>query len=136
MEELTFWTRFKKNKLALFSLYFIIFCLVLSTFGYWVVPDNSPDANSQHLSLAAKKPFFRTQFLKITKNEPAQKNNIFKTLLFGKKLNYVEIPIRAHKFSGNEIIITEYTSPGDTTTIKRNFLLADVVYPISYDSKN
>lgn len=135
MEELAFWRRFKKNKLALFSLYFILFCFLISVFGYWIVPDNSPDANTQHLSLAAKDPFFKVQLLRITNNEPPVKSNIFKTLLNGKRRDYVEIPIREYEFSGNEIVISEYTSKGDTTTIKRNFHLADVVYPISYDSR-
>lgn len=135
MEEITFWTRFKKNKLALFSLYFILFCLLLSVFGYWVVPDNSPDANTQHLSLAAKRPMFKAQFLRITNNEPAFKNNIFKTLLYGKRRNFSEIPIREYGIQGDNLVITEYTSPGDTTTIKHIFALADVVYAISFDSK-
>ncbi len=134
MEESAFWKRFKKNKLALFSLYFIFFCFLISVFGYWIVPDNSPDANSQHLSLAAKDPFFKVQMLRITNNEPTIKTNIFKTLLYGKKRNYTEIPIRDFEFLGDKIIVTEYTSPGDTTTLKRNFDLADVVYAVSYDS--
>lgn len=135
MEELTFWKRFKKNKLASFSLYFIFFCFLLSVFGYWIVPDNSPDANTQHLSLAAKDPFFKVQMLRITNNEPQAKTNIFRTLFYGKKRNYTEIPVRAYEFTDNDIVITEYTSPGDTTTIRRNYNLADVVYPVSYDSK-
>lgn len=135
MEELTFWRRFRKNKLALFSVYFIFFCFLLSVFGYWVVPDNSPDANTQHLSLAAKKPMFRVQMLRITNNEPLAKTNIFRTLLYGKKKNYTEIPIRTFRFQGDDILVTEYTSPGDTTTIRRSFHLADVVYAVSYDSK-
>jgi peptide/nickel transport system permease protein len=135
MEELNFWKRFKKNKLALISLYFIFFCFLLSVFAYWVVPDNSPDANTQHLSLAAKEPFIKIHMLRVTNNEPESKSNIFKTLINGRKKNYSEIPIKAHEFHGDEIIITEYTSPGDTTTIKRKFGLVDVVYPLSYDSK-
>jgi peptide/nickel transport system permease protein len=135
MEEITFWERFKKNQLALFSLYFIFFCFLLSVFGYWVVPDNSPDANTQHLSLAAREPFFKVQVLRITNNEPATHSNIFKTLFFGKRRNYTEVPIRNYEISGNEIIITDYTSPDDTTTIKRSFNLADVAYAVSYDSK-
>lgn len=135
MEELAFWRRFKRNKLALFSLYFILFCLIISVFAYWIVPDNSPNANMQHLSLAAKDPFFKVKFLRITNNEPSAESNIFKTLFNGRKRNYTEIPIRAYEFKGDEIIITEYTSPGDTTIIKRKFGLADVVYAVSYDSK-
>ena len=135
MEEITFWNRFKRNRLALYSLYFIIFCFFLSVFGYWIVPDNSPDANTQHLSLAAKEPFFKVQVLRITNNEPPSKSNIFKTLFFGKRRNFTEIPVRAYDFSGDDIVITEYTSKGDTTTIKRNYNLVDVVYAVSYDSK-
>jgi peptide/nickel transport system permease protein len=135
MEELAFWRRFKKNKLALFSLYFILFCLLISVFAYWIVPDNSPNANTQHLSLAAKDPFFKVQLLQITNNEPPVKSNIFTTLFNGRKRNYVEVPIRAYEFKDDDIIITEYTSPGDTTTIKRSFNMVDVVYAVSYDSK-
>ncbi|HEX3006186.1 MAG TPA: ABC transporter permease [Bacteroidales bacterium] len=135
MEELAFWKRFKKNKLALFSLYFIFFCFLLSVFGYWVVPDNSPDANTQHLSLAAKDPFFKVRMLRITNNEPSANTNIFKTLLYGKKRNYSEVPIKNYEFKGDDIVITEYTSPGDTTTIRRSFNLIDVIYAVSYDSK-
>lgn len=135
MEELNFWIRFKKNKLALFSLYFIFFCFLLSVFAYWIVPDNSPDANTQHLSLAAKEPFFKVQMLRVTNNEPKPKSNIFSTLVNGRKRNYSEIPIKKYEFQGEDIIVTEYTSSGDTTTIKRRFGLVDVVYALSYDSK-
>jgi peptide/nickel transport system permease protein len=135
MQELEFWKRFKKNKLALSGYYFILFSLLVSIFGYWIVPDNSPNANSQHLSIAARSPFFRVQMLQLPNNETADHTNIFHTLISGKKQTFKEFPIKAYRFGDDEIEITEYTPPTDTTNIKRRFHLVKVVYGVPNANK-
>ncbi len=128
MDEQRFWIRFKDNRLALSGFYFILFCLAISVFAYWIVPDNSSNANSQHLSIAAKKPFSKILFIRIPGDETKSESSVFKTLLVGKKADYKEIPIKNYRFSDEYIEVIEYTDINDTTNIKRQFPLLDIVY--------
>lgn len=135
MEEFSFWKRFRKNKLALAGLYFILFCLFLSLFGYWLVPDNTSNSNVQNLSIAASKPFFKVKVLLIRNNEPSGGNNFVRLALFGKKAIYKEVPVKNYKVDGNYIVIQEYTKPGDTTTLLRRYHLLDVAFALPYNMK-
>ena len=41
------WRRFRRNRPALFGLWFIVLAILVSVFGYAIAPDHSPDANNQ-----------------------------------------------------------------------------------------
>ena len=55
--------RFMKNKLALFGGGFIIILFLLSLIGHKLVPDISPNANNQNLSLRFKKSGYTAYYL-------------------------------------------------------------------------
>ena len=59
------WKRLKKNKGALFGFVIIILAVFISIFGYFIAPDNSPNADLQTVEIQAKKPGYSQQFLKI-----------------------------------------------------------------------
>ncbi len=61
------WMRFKRNKLAMGALAFVIILFTASIFAYTFIPDNSRDANTMCLQIATKKPGFAVQILKVPK---------------------------------------------------------------------
>ena len=57
------WQRFKKNRLGMASLFFILIVAVLSLFAYFIIPDPTPNANRQLLELSTRKPGFEVDML-------------------------------------------------------------------------
>lgn len=54
----------QKNKLALAALIVIAVATFCAIFAYWIVPDNSPNADFQTVEIQAKKPGYRQTFYK------------------------------------------------------------------------
>lgn len=112
-----------------------LFIIVISVFifiaGYSVCPDGSPDANEQKPELQIKKPGFSVKLLYIRKNDADHSTNIFSKMLFGETSNFTTLTVYDYQYSGNDIVIEEYTGnqPNRGTKIRLN--LADVVYDIN-----
>jgi peptide/nickel transport system permease protein len=135
MANTLFWNRFKRNKLSLVGLGFILFFLVIAVLGYLITPDSTPYANNQILSIAAKPPLFKVKMALIRKNMPIQKQSFISTMLFGKETPYTRIPIDSFRFEGNYLVLKEYSSGIDDETFESRYHLVDVVYPVeSMDS--
>jgi peptide/nickel transport system permease protein len=103
--------------------------LLLAIFGYWIVPDDSPDANRQSVSIALQPPGYTTTMLKVQKNINIKRQNIFKTLLFGEADAVDYIPIVSHEYIAENIVAIR--TDGDTITRS----LADVVFALSPNDK-
>lgn len=101
------WSRFKKNKLAYFSLWFIVLCIFTAILGYLITPDQSPMVNRQFLTLATKKPGFKATFIKIPEST-GTRNNFLKTMIFGKKEAFQRIAVESYSFSENKLVFKEY----------------------------
>jgi len=127
------WQHFKKDKLALVSLIFICFCMLVAILGFSITPDSTPDANDQILELSKKPPGFTVQLLLHRKNEPSHKENFFYKMLYGEISDYRSIPISSYRFEGNDIVYKEYSDKDAGLTIEKNLNLADVVYPIDFN---
>jgi peptide/nickel transport system permease protein len=112
-----------------------LFIILISVFifiaGYSVCPDGSPDANEQKPELQIKKPGFSVKLLYIRKNDADHSTNIFSKMLFGETSNFTTLTVYDYQYSGNDIVIEEYTGnqPNRGTKIRLN--LADVVYDIN-----
>lgn len=134
------WKRFKKNGLSLVGLFIIIFAIVISILGYLITPDPSPYANDQKPELHIKAPGFSIRTLLIRKNEVRNEASWFNVMLFGKKDAFTSIPMYDYSFSGEHIVVEEYTGNTPNQGTKTKYNLADVVYavdgksPILYDS--
>ncbi len=128
------WHRFMKNKPAVFGLIIIAASVFIALFAYIISPDSTPFANRQHLELATKKPGFKVQMLKVRKNIIALEQNYLKTLLYGKYDKFELIPFKSYSFNADKIEIKEYTEDTDTTSLIREFNLADVLYPVKANS--
>lgn len=124
-----------KDRMALVSMIFILFLMLVAILGYIITPDATPFANQQYLELTTKKPGFKVRMLKICKNEPAEKTGFFKKMLFGSKSNYQYLPIEKYYFQDDKIFVEEYTgmTPNDGELF--SFNLADVVYALPPDAQ-
>ncbi len=87
------WKRFKKNKLALGGFVFMSLCLLVSVFGFLIIPDHSPDVNTMYPDLALKKPGFTCDYIKIKTSSPINEPNIFIKIASGWNSPFDLIPI-------------------------------------------
>ncbi len=120
-----------RNKVAVVSMAFILLLVLIAILGYTITPDSTPYANQQYLELNTKKPGFSITMLKVHKNEPGSETNFFAKMLFGAKSNYLFIPMYMYAFSGDRIIIEEYTGMNPNDGESRSFELAKVAYAVS-----
>jgi peptide/nickel transport system permease protein len=123
------WKRFRRSKIAFGSLLFIGVAILISFLGFIITPDHSPNANEQNLVLSTLKPGIRVPVLKVRKNEIIEERNLFQRMFIGKRSLYKEIPFSSYRFSGDHILLTEYT--GDSTKGQElSFSLPDVLFPL------
>jgi peptide/nickel transport system permease protein len=134
------WLRFKRNRLAMGAMCFIILMCAVAILGYLITPDSTPYANDQKPELHIREPGFKGTFLKVWKNEVIQPANFISRMLFGENPPYDLVPVSAYKFSGPDILIEEYSGEKATGKFTAGFNIADVLYavgaanPIAYDS--
>src|SRR6185437_3221809 len=126
------WKRFKKNKPAVVSMFFIIMAVMVAILGYLITPDSSPNANNQVLELSVKSPGFSTQMLLTKENQDIPQKSLLEKMFFGQPNHYRYIPIVRFGFQGPNIVYEGYTgnTPNNGPIIKYN--LADVIYALDY----
>lgn len=90
------WLKLKKNKLAYFSLCYIVLLIFVALFVVIVSPDTSPNANEMHLEIAKKKPLTKITFLQIPVKRQVQ-TSFFQSVFIGKERIYKRIPIDYYK---------------------------------------
>lgn len=126
----------------MFGLTIIVVSVVIFILGYLISPDSSPDANEQKPELQIKKPGFAIKLLKIRKNEVDHSVNFLMKMINGQQNNYTYVTVYDYTFSGNDIVVEEYTGNEPNRGTKIRYNLADVVYsinsnlPIKNDEKN
>ena len=125
------WKRFAKNRLAYFSMWFLVITVFVSILGYWIAPDSTPYSNDQCLEIATKKPGFKVTMLQLRKNEPEVKSNFFERLLNGEKSNFRKIPISKYHIEDANLIVSVFNDFHGEKSEELSFSIADILYPIS-----
>ena len=97
------WKRLKRNRLAFWSLIFIIFSFFISIFAVILSPDKTPMANEMHIELATQMPLTKVLFLEIL-DKNKNDINFFQDILIGKPLEFERIPIQ--KYNENKMGIS------------------------------
>ena len=100
--------KFRKNKVALISLFFVFFCGVTALFCYVLAPDNSSNANQMHLEIHSKKPGFTVMMLTIPSENKASQS-WFDFVINGRQNTDTEIPIESYIISENSLRIINYS---------------------------
>lgn len=124
------WSSLKRNTTAVVSMWGILAAVFIAMAGYLITPDSSPFANEQHLEIAAKKPGFSVQMLKIRNNELPIKQSFIKTLFYGRKSDYTYIPAGKYRFEDDRVIISLPAEGADSASLEFTYLMADVIYAL------
>jgi peptide/nickel transport system permease protein len=83
------WQVFLRNKVAVASLAIIVISFLLAIFAYFVIPDQSPNANNQFPMIALKAPGFSSPSIKVANLSTSDnKQGFFDKLINGKDLPY------------------------------------------------
>jgi peptide/nickel transport system permease protein len=123
--------KFRKNRIAMLMMAFILLLTVVAVLGYLITPDQSRFANQQYPELAARKPGFKIRMISLCKNESSEKSNFISTMFYGKKSRYSDIPVYSLDFSGDYVIYEEYTGDTPNDGAIKKFHLVDAVYPLT-----
>ena len=115
-----FWKKLRRNKGAVFGLCIIILALLTAVFAYVIAPDATPDANRIIVEIAAKKPGYQQQFIKIDKAQQTT-SSFFNEFLFGKEDRYQYIPITSYKQTGNRYDVEKFVDEGVTEPLSFTF---------------
>ncbi len=128
--------RLKRNKPAVLGFFVIVISVFIAIFGYWLAPDNTPNANNQMIEIPLKNPGFSTKVLQYRKNTTIPNQNMFYTLLFGKTSPYKTIPISEYNFLGDSIFIKKYSEDEFATPEWKSYHIADVAFALSVQGQN
>lgn len=120
------WKAFKRNKIAVAALVFILLSVLIAILGYLVMPDSTPYSNNMTIQLGIKKPGAEFTMLRIRRSEPVDTVNFFTKMIFGQPAFYKDIPITGYQFVKDSINIDEYVGDEDKP-IKASFNLFEVV---------
>lgn len=83
------WQVFLRNKVAVASLAIIVICFLLAIFAYFIIPDQTPNANNQFPMIALKAPGFTSPSIKVVNlSKSDNKQGFFDKLINGKDLPY------------------------------------------------
>ena len=87
------WRRFRRNRPALFGLWFVVLAILVSVFGYTIAPDHSPDANHQIPEMALAAPGSSTTLLKVRLAREPEPAGFIKRLLSGTPVSFRYLPV-------------------------------------------
>jgi peptide/nickel transport system permease protein len=107
------WKIFKRNKIAVGGLVFILLTILIAILGYLIMPDSTPFANNMTIQLSIKKPGSEFMMLRLRKTEPVDTVNIFSKMLYGQPSFYRDIPITGYRFSKDSVYVDEYIGGED-----------------------
>lgn len=111
-----FWKKIRRNKGAVFGLSIIVLALFIALFAYILAPDATPDANRIIVEIAAKKPGYKQQFLKLPVLNKI-KTGFIKGLFLGKEESFELLPITSYKIIGDTVFAEKYIDEAVTEPI-------------------
>ncbi len=127
------WLRFRKNKLAMISLSFVIFITLFSIFGYLFISDNTPDANQQILEISILKPGSEVKFIKVKRDNPIEKKGLLSRLFTGQNLDYQLVPFLTYELKDSSVKIKEFTKDSLTESFYKLIPKSEIYHFDSHD---
>ena len=95
--------KFWKNPLGFFGVLVVVAISFLAVFAYFIIPDNSPNANRQLLEIATQKPGFSVDFLKVYRKEEGV--SFIQKLATGERKNYQLIPVQHFQLKDDSLVL-------------------------------
>lgn len=100
----------------MFGLFVIALAFLVTIFGYLIAPDNSPNADLQTVEIAAKRPGYTQQFLKIPERNLSDGFSI-NHLINGKQLSHRLVPISGYCIKNDSLLVDKYVDE-DTSVVQ------------------
>lgn len=99
-----------KNKLAMFGGLLIFVTFVIAVLGYFIMPDDSPNANEMHLEISTLPPGTSCNFYVVKKERKIPETSILAYWMDGRESEYEYIPVLENDtvIKGAEIIKRTY----------------------------
>lgn len=104
--------KFVKNPLGLLSFALLLGATFLAVFAYVLAPDDSPNANNMHLSIAAKPPGFRV-LMCVVPNLDTPKVTRWESFLYGTPKGVLELPISDYSLKEQGLQVTLLQAEAD-----------------------
>ncbi len=102
-----FWKKLRRNKGAVFGLVIIILSLLMALLAYVIAPDSTPDANRIIVEIAAKKPGYKQQFMRVPKIKMNRVHPL-KGFFWGQEEAFEYIPITSYRQTGDTLFVEKY----------------------------
>ncbi|SHJ29882.1 peptide/nickel transport system permease protein [Hymenobacter daecheongensis DSM 21074] len=120
--------RLLQNRPAMLGLGFIVLCVLVALAGYWVLPDNSPDANNGLVQLQKEPPGFRATVLRLPLPDSARTaaDNPLRTWQQGRAPQFRDVPIGGYRIIGDSVRIEPYQNHSALAERPKTYALADV----------
>ena len=126
------WQRLKKNRLAMFGLVIILLCILISVADYFIIPDGTPNADTEILEIGTKPPGFTVKLLLNRKNQEPTHTGFFKRFWEGAPSDFDRPqPIVSADFVGNNVVVETFTGREPNNGIVMKVNMADVAYSIN-----
>ncbi|WP_226915512.1 ABC transporter permease [Hymenobacter siberiensis] len=123
--------RLWQNRPAVAGLAFIALCTLVALLGYWVLPDNSPNANHGFVQIQKEPPGLQVLLLRQPLPDSSRTGlapaNIFSTWLRGREPEVQETPIGGYRFAGDSIVLKPLGEHSAEAGRQRRLALAAVV---------
>lgn len=113
--------KFRKNFWGVFSLCYLLLCVLLAVFAYTIAPDPSRNANQMHLSIHSQAPGFKVKMLQV--DPQTDTKHTLSSIFFGKRNASLWIPMSDYQIEGDNLVVFEYTESGPGQSLY--FTLAD-----------
>jgi len=127
------WLKFRRNKVALSGLVFILLLMLMGILGYLIMPDDSPNANNQKVQIAKEKPGSKFTFMIVERYDHIDKVGFFERMLNGQKPNFKSIPITSYRIVGSNVYATEFI--GEEKAAESKYNLKDLCQACVLPSK-
>lgn len=86
----------------------MILCILVSFFGYLIIPDHSPDVNLMYPDLARKRPGFSCNYLPLKKGDVAPDVSLPEKVLFGWNADYELVPVDSFFHKSDSVFFRTY----------------------------
>lgn len=103
---------------------YIVLLIIVAIFAYLFIPDNTTNANDQHVEIAFKSPGFKCDFLQFP--DTTNENKVF-SWLFGKDTKSRSIALFSYTFKGDTLYTEQYTGLQPNNGPKENYLISDII---------
>jgi peptide/nickel transport system permease protein len=99
--------KFKKNLWGVLSFWYILLCLFVGVFAYFLAPDDSANANSMSLSIHSKSPGFSVQVIELPHPNKGEQSWLSKSF-FGDEYPNELRPIESYRKENGKLFYLDY----------------------------